>query len=106
MYSTTVIEKAVAKYEESAKHKLARIDPARVESWIAHLDKRLKDLGSEEAFWSAATREERLFIRNERVMSMLDFRYWAERYCRSEEHTSELQSHGDLVCRLLLEKKK
>src|SRR5438034_8265684 len=30
-------------------------------------------------------------------------RWWAP---RSEEHTSELQSHSDLVCRLLLEKKK
>src|SRR5260221_8726683 len=29
---------------------------------------------------------------------------WATQ--RSEEHTSELQSHSDLVCRLLLEKKK
>src|SRR5947207_11135184 len=28
------------------------------------------------------------------------------RTSRSEEHTSELQSHSDLVCRLLLEKKK
>src|SRR5436190_12813495 len=28
------------------------------------------------------------------------------RAVRSEEHTSELQSHSDLVCRLLLEKKK
>src|SRR5260221_9966429 len=28
------------------------------------------------------------------------------RLLRSEEHTSELQSHSDLVCRLLLEKKK
>src|SRR5437667_6344137 len=27
------------------------------------------------------------------------------RHLRSEEHTSELQSHHDLVCRLLLEKK-
>src|SRR5437870_6544303 len=27
-----------------------------------------------------------------------------ERYSRSEEHTSELQSRGHLVCRLLLEK--
>src|SRR5215211_9551323 len=27
-------------------------------------------------------------------------------WLRSEEHTSELQSHSDLVCRLLLEKKK
>src|SRR5438132_3333726 len=26
-------------------------------------------------------------------------------WLRSEEHTSELQSHSDLVCRLLLEKK-
>src|SRR5438034_2366110 len=30
----------------------------------------------------------------------------ARRRSRSEEHTSELQSHSDLVCRLLLEKKK
>src|SRR5438034_1189296 len=30
----------------------------------------------------------------------------AHRATRSEEHTSELQSHSDLVCRLLLEKKK
>src|SRR5437773_7433112 len=29
-----------------------------------------------------------------------------ETAARSEEHTSELQSHHDLVCRLLLEKKK
>src|SRR5437773_4589634 len=29
-----------------------------------------------------------------------------DRGLRSEEHTSELQSHHDLVCRLLLEKKK
>src|SRR6266513_5335247 len=32
---------------------------------------------------------------------------WRTRRCyRSEEHTSELQSRFDLVCRLLLEKKK
>src|SRR2546430_9570677 len=30
----------------------------------------------------------------------------ALRYLRSEEHTSELQSQSNLVCRLLLEKKK
>src|SRR5690625_5948092 len=29
-----------------------------------------------------------------------------DRFQRSEEHTSELQSRGHLVCRLLLEKKK
>src|SRR5438034_11035210 len=31
---------------------------------------------------------------------------YSEQGLRSEEHTSELQSHSDLVCRLLLEKKK
>src|SRR5690625_4837044 len=31
---------------------------------------------------------------------------WVDRCTRSEEHTSELQSRGHLVCRLLLEKKK
>src|SRR5437588_5599479 len=33
-------------------------------------------------------------------------RHASRRRHRSEEHTSELQSHSDLVCRLLLEKKK
>src|SRR5260221_3202604 len=33
-------------------------------------------------------------------------RKWCNCTSRSEEHTSELQSHSDLVCRLLLEKKK
>src|SRR3954464_2137485 len=32
--------------------------------------------------------------------------FWSSDVCRSEEHTSELQSHDNLVCRLLLEKKK
>src|SRR5438270_9156368 len=31
---------------------------------------------------------------------------WPRRRPRSEEHTSELQSQSNLVCRLLLEKKK
>ena len=38
-----------------------------------------------------------------RVMEPIIISYYM---VRSEEHTSELQSHSDLVCRLLLEKKK
>src|SRR5438034_3730675 len=34
------------------------------------------------------------------------YRRGGARPARSEEHTSELQSHSELVCRLLLEKKK
>src|SRR5260221_1118040 len=38
---------------------------------------------------------------------LLDKNFFNNSYVeRSEEHTSELQSHSDLVCRLLLEKKK
>src|SRR5260221_9043466 len=43
------------------------------------------------------------------IRSLLSRRLHASRVSlplRSEEHTSELQSHSDLVCRLLLEKKK
>src|SRR5690242_21167428 len=43
-----------------------------------------------------------------RAMAELDFDFVASArdLKRSEEHTSELQSHVNLVCRLLLEKKK
>src|SRR5438034_5658161 len=43
-------------------------------------------------------KEDRLLVDVEIVLPI--------RQRRSEEHTSELQSHSDLVCRLLLEKKK
>src|SRR5699024_12325595 len=39
-------------------------------------------------------------------LSALDSFFHTSRCFRSEEHTSELQSRFDLVCRLLLEKKK
>src|SRR5438067_9868978 len=56
-------------------------------------------------------------FRSERWSTAVPFACSGERYCavptiepasviRSEEHTSELQSRFDLVCRLLLEKKK
>src|SRR5438034_4894249 len=50
------------------------------------------------AFWSADfARIFRWWI----WVGIWDFRQRAQK--RSEEHTSELQSHSDLVCRLLLE---
>src|SRR5206468_8991241 len=39
-------------------------------------------------------------------MKLAGGRRWRRSRRRSEEHTSELQSRSDLVCRLLLEKKK
>src|SRR5690625_7049054 len=40
------------------------------------------------------------------ISGMVMGRIGSRRMIRSEEHTSELQSRGHLVCRLLLEKKK
>src|SRR5699024_12169212 len=46
-------------------------------------------------------------IKLSRITVFLTFSHFiiqSSLYCRSEEHTSELQSRFDLVCRLLLEK--
>src|SRR5260221_9764289 len=48
-------------------------------------------------------RVERAFALLEIARDVLDHHALSRE--RSEEHTSELQSHSDLVCRLLLEKK-
>ena len=45
-------------------------------------------------------------IENEDSTKPISYSAVFEVHQRSEEHTSELQSHHDLVCRLLLEKKK
>src|SRR5690606_38703481 len=45
-------------------------------------------------------------VRIERLASLFARRTSASTAARSEEHTSELQSRENLVCRLLLEKKK
>src|SRR5688572_30874792 len=45
-------------------------------------------------------------IRSPRVGPVPSSAACADGPCRSEEHTSELQSQSNLVCRLLLEKKK
>src|SRR2546430_4152043 len=41
-----------------------------------------------------------------RKQFLIEARHSLEKHYRSEEHTSELQSQSNLVCRLLLEKKK
>src|SRR5690606_41112063 len=53
--------------------------------------------------WALRVEHDQEVVRRElRVLIVLD----AQRPARSEEHTSELQSRENLVCRLLLEKKK
>src|SRR5437660_2906916 len=71
-------------------------------------------VGEERAELVAELRGERLVVRDHerRPLHGLDHAGHRHRLAgagraeRSEEHTSELQSRGHLVCRLLLEKKK
>src|SRR2546426_3046243 len=49
---------------------------------------------------------ERMLEGDERALADVYNRHGSQAYARSEEHTSELQSPCNLVCRLLLEKKK
>src|SRR5439155_19965177 len=60
---------------------------------LAGVDMRIVDEDGREIPWDGATMGE-LQVRGPWVADL-----------RSEEHTSELQSRGHLVCRLLLEKK-
>src|SRR5438034_3559108 len=61
---------------------------------------------SEELARAAGNLERRLVELQDVPEALARAELEARQIDRSEEHTSELQSHSDLVCRLLLEKKK
>src|SRR5438034_7894343 len=71
---------------------------------LEHLDIYVSDLARSGEFWGAFLTDlgYREFAKSPTGWSWTN----DESTVRSEEHTSELQSHSDLVCRLLLEKKK
>src|SRR5699024_11840890 len=56
--------------------------------------------------WYIIRRTGCCLTRNKLLAKRLNDRFLRSRFFRSEEHTSELQSRFDLVCRLLLEKLK
>src|SRR2546430_7460995 len=59
---------------------------------------------SQLAMFFEGVRSERQLMRQ--AADSLSIRWYLGYNLRSEEHTSELQSQSNLVCRLLLEKKK
>src|SRR5439155_2851548 len=63
------------------------------------------DLHCDAEPWRAGVSDER-WRGQEHVADWPEAQAGPEYWMRSEEHTSELQSRGHLVCRLLLEKKK
>src|SRR2546430_11225438 len=65
-----------------------------------------RELEEEGALLSLMTRVQSGFCFIKPDSCVVPFRYCDLHLIRSEEHTSELQSQSNLVCRLLLEKKK
>src|SRR5688572_31747014 len=51
-------------------------------------------------------KREREAKKHQKVFELKEVKFRPKTHGRSEEHTSELQSQSNLVCRLLLEKKK
>ena len=78
----------------SAEEQLSKTDQHQAAAY-PEIDASIEWFGGtmEEAFALAESTDKPLFL------------YWGAVW-RSEEHTSELQSRRNLVCRLLLEKKK
>lgn len=71
MYSPKVTQLQIEKLESSTGIKLTHYEVGEVASWVARLGTAKRDLVD----------EEKIFIRNEILVSMLDFHYWAPRYC-------------------------
>src|SRR2546430_13825593 len=62
---------------------------------------------SERSCWAAASLSAASIVASSKkdVSTLRGCRFRVVRFVRSEEHTSELQSQSNIVCRLLLEKK-
>src|SRR5690625_5313457 len=58
-------------------------------------------------YWIHQIKDNLIYLKNEfKEFFILQYKKLQTLKLRSEEHTSELQSRGHIVCRLLLEKKK
>src|SRR5438445_1754605 len=78
------------------------IDPAPPEIYTLSLHDALPIFGSPAGTWGGASNQ----LRGQESAVGCGCKMAGGSRCRSEEHTSELQSRQYLVCRLLLEKKK
>src|SRR5437667_1648104 len=74
-------------------------------SWLGFITVSFKNRPLEVG-WHRSHRSSAICAKSSRGWQIADDRCDLCHPTRSEEHTSELQSHHDLVCRLLLEKKK
>src|SRR5204863_9098969 len=90
-------------------HDALPISPEHMSYLLAeaeHPDEPWAVLTGDSLFVSSAGRPDLLGEKHTKQLAEQQFHTLHDFYLRSEEHTSELQSRRDLVCRLLLEKKK
>jgi len=78
VYSERVTQANLEKLEAKLSLRLVRFEAAKVADLTAHLTALQKPNGE---LKRPLSKEESAFIRNERILSQLDFSYWAERYC-------------------------
>src|SRR3712207_8380392 len=105
---------AKEKYERSKPHvnigTIGHVDHGKTTTTAA-ISKVLSDLGLAQKVdfdkidVAPEERERGITINTAHIEYETEARHYAHVDCRSEEHTSELQSRQYLVCRLLLEKK-
>lgn len=93
MYSPRITNSAIEKLESQLGFNLVRFDIGRVEDLSDHLQKLQKPDGT---LIRPLSKEESAFIRNERIVSRLDFVYWAERYCTIQKDGVEGGGIGHL----------
>jgi hypothetical protein len=79
MYSTRTVEAAQSKIEAAIKRPLVRYPIPEVQQRKLDLSRLVKPDGTGLA--RDLTQDEKAFIRNEQLLSTIDFRYWANRYC-------------------------
>src|SRR5260221_3618714 len=82
----------------------ARVAPEEMPAGVTDFDREVRGV---DGYTMPATQHDLwLWVAGHAYHKVFDVTREAIAALRSEEHTSELQSHSDLVCRLLLEKKK
>src|SRR6266568_3566139 len=90
MYSEKVIASNIAKYEKSSGQRLVFLENDRRDAWREHLESRLAKAGTVGELEKTLSFEERAFIRNERILAMISFRYWC--------HYATIQRDGGGIC--------
>ena len=81
MYSQKIINKLVSGIESRTSMRLREYSPEEVDGWMERLLAAVEPEGKEKLKWKRQLdEEEKMFVLNERMMTKVNFPYWATRY--------------------------